>query len=111
MCIRDRYRGAGRPEAVYLLERLVDKAADQLHINRIELRRRNIIDPDCFPYKSPLGLIYDSGLFEKNLNLGLSEMDWIILTAVETKLRNEERGWELDWPIMWKDADMECLKT
>ena len=72
----DVYRGAGRPEAVYLLERLVDKAADQLHINRIDLRRRNIIDPDCFPYKSPLGLIYDSGLFEKNLNLGLSEMDW-----------------------------------
>ena len=72
----DVYRGAGRPEAVYLLERLIDKAADQLHMDRIDLRRRNIIDPDCFPYKTPLGLIYDSGLFEKNLNLGLSEMDW-----------------------------------
>ena len=72
----DVYRGAGRPEAIYLLERLIDKAALELNIDRIDLRRRNIINPDSFPYQTPLGLKYDSGLFERNLDDGLQRMDW-----------------------------------
>ena len=49
------YRGAGRPDIAYAVERLVDRAADELKIDRAELRRRNFIPPDAFPYKSPTG--------------------------------------------------------
>jgi carbon-monoxide dehydrogenase large subunit len=70
----DAYRGAGRPEASYLLERLVDKAARQLGIDPIELRRRNFITPEDFPYQTPVALEYDSGdyhtVLEKALELG-----------------------------------------
>lgn len=90
----DVYRGAGRPEAIYLLERLVDKAADELGIDRIELRRRNIIPPDSFPYTTPLGLTYDSGLFERNLLEGISRMNWAELDGrrEEAKARSRRLG-------------------
>lgn len=55
------YRGAGRPEAAYLVERMVDLAAREVGIDRVELRRRNLIPPDRFPYQTPLGATYDSG--------------------------------------------------
>jgi aerobic carbon-monoxide dehydrogenase large subunit len=61
------YRGAGRPEAAYLLERLVDDAARALDVDRLELRRRNLIR--SFPHRAPLGYVYDSGDFERCLNL------------------------------------------
>src|ERR1700690_3739550 len=54
------YRGAGRPEANYYMERLVDTAAAETGIDRIELRRRNHIAPEAMPYKSPNGQTYDS---------------------------------------------------
>jgi carbon-monoxide dehydrogenase large subunit len=57
------YRGAGRPEANYMLERLVDQAARVSGIDRIELRRRNLIGPDRMPYRTPVGTTYDSGDF------------------------------------------------
>ena len=72
----DAYRGAGRPEAAYLLERLVDKAARQLGIDRIELRRRNFIPKDAFPYATPVALEYDTGDYEATLDLALSQADW-----------------------------------
>jgi aerobic carbon-monoxide dehydrogenase large subunit len=59
------YRGAGRPEATYLIERALDAAAAELGIDPIELRRRNIIKPDAMPFKSPLGPVYDCGAFER----------------------------------------------
>jgi len=55
------YRGAGRPEAAYLIERMVDLAAHRIGIDPVELRRRNAIPPDRFPYTTPLGFTYDSG--------------------------------------------------
>jgi carbon-monoxide dehydrogenase large subunit len=55
------YRGAGRPNVTYLIERLVDEAARETGIDRIELRRRNLIPKDAFPYKTPVGSTYDSG--------------------------------------------------
>ncbi len=55
------YRGAGRPEAAYAIERMVDLAARDLGIDPIEMRRRNLIAPDRFPHKTPLGFVYDSG--------------------------------------------------
>jgi carbon-monoxide dehydrogenase large subunit len=55
------YRGAGRPEAAYLIERMVDLVAGELGLDPVALRRRNLIPPDRFPYRSPLGALYDSG--------------------------------------------------
>jgi len=59
------YRGAGRPEAIYLIERLVEQAARLTGIDRVELRRRNLIRPDALPYHTPTHHNYDSGEFEK----------------------------------------------
>jgi len=67
------YRGAGRPDAAYLLERLVDDAARQLGENRIELRRRNLIR--SFPHSTPLGLSYDSGDYERCLDTAIALLD------------------------------------
>ncbi len=73
----DAYRGAGRPEACYVLERLADLAADKLKIDRAEIRRRNLIPPTAMPYKTPIGPTYDSGnfpkLFGRVLELGAYE--------------------------------------
>ncbi len=63
----DAYRGAGRPEAAYLIERLVDKAAKELGISPIKIREINLIDKSQMPYKTALGHTYDSGDFKKNL--------------------------------------------
>ena len=64
----DAYRGAGRPEAAYLIERLIDKSAKELNISPLELRKINLIDKVNMPYKTALGHIYDSGDFKKNLS-------------------------------------------
>ncbi|MDR3421260.1 MAG: xanthine dehydrogenase family protein molybdopterin-binding subunit [Xanthobacteraceae bacterium] len=61
----DAYRGAGRPEACYVLERLADEAADMLKLDRAEIRRRNLIPADAMPYKTPIGPVYDCGNFPK----------------------------------------------
>jgi carbon-monoxide dehydrogenase large subunit len=63
----DAYRGAGRPEAAFVIERLIDKAARELKVDTIELRRKNFIPPDRMPYKFPSGNILDSGDFDRNL--------------------------------------------
>ena len=70
------YRGAGRPEAIYLTERLMDAAARKLRLDPAELRRRNMIQPAQMPYKNPMGQSYDSGCFEKILDQGLALADW-----------------------------------
>ncbi|MEQ9109881.1 MAG: xanthine dehydrogenase family protein molybdopterin-binding subunit [Rhodospirillaceae bacterium] len=72
----DAYRGAGRPEAAYVVERLVDKAARELGIASDELRRRNFIKPESFPYKTPLGMNYDSGEYAKLMELAQKRADW-----------------------------------
>jgi len=65
------YRGAGRPEAIYVTERLVDLAARELGIDPVELRRRNLLAPDAFPYETPTGATYDSGDYEPALDAAL----------------------------------------
>ncbi|MFO1160415.1 MAG: xanthine dehydrogenase family protein molybdopterin-binding subunit [Reyranellaceae bacterium] len=70
------YRGAGRPEAAYLIERIVEVAAAELGIDPIELRRRNIIPKEKLPYKAPLGPFYDCGEFEKNMDMALAASDF-----------------------------------
>tara|TARA_R110000764_G_scaffold233699_1_gene327081 strand:+ start:1109 stop:3406 length:2298 start_codon:yes stop_codon:yes gene_type:complete len=71
----DAYRGAGRPEAIYVLERVMDRAARELGIDPWELRRRNFIKPNQFPYKTATGETYDVGDFNKVLNRMVTEAD------------------------------------
>ena len=70
------YRGAGRPEAAYMLERLMDLAAKETGLDRTEIRRRNFIPPDDMPYSTPLDVTYDSGEFEAILEKALPFADW-----------------------------------
>ena len=70
------YRGNGRPEAAYVIERMVDLAADELGIDPIELRRRNMIPPEAMPFKSGLTFTYDCGEFEKSLDMALDLADF-----------------------------------
>ncbi len=86
------YRGAGRPQAMHTMERLVDMAAERLGIDRIELRRRNLIR--TFPYKTQGGLTYDCGEFEKNMETAMHMADWHGFEArrAEAKGRSKLRG-------------------
>ena len=70
------YRGAGRPEAIYVIERLFDAAAREMKLDPAELRRRNMIRPEQMPYKNAMAQTYDSGRFEQVLDQGLALADW-----------------------------------
>jgi carbon-monoxide dehydrogenase large subunit len=70
------YRGAGRPEAIYLIERLLDRAAQVSGIDRVELRRRNLIKPSALPYHTPTHHTYDSGEFERVMDKCLDLAEW-----------------------------------
>jgi carbon-monoxide dehydrogenase large subunit len=70
------YRGAGRPEAIYITERLMDAAARKMGLDGSELRRRNMIRPEQMPYTNAMGQVYDSGRFEQILDQGLQLADW-----------------------------------
>ena len=70
------YRGAGRPEAIYNIERLMDEAARQMKMDRIALRRRNFVQPAQMPYKNQMGQIYDTGHFEAIMDQGLQLSHW-----------------------------------
>jgi carbon-monoxide dehydrogenase large subunit len=68
------YRGAGRPEAVYVTERIIAKAARELDMDPVKIRRQNLIPPDAFPYETPTGATYDSGDYEPALDAALDEL-------------------------------------
>src|SRR6516225_7542367 len=84
------YRGNGRPEAAYVIERMVDLAADELGIDPVELRRRNMIAPEAMPFKSGLTFTYDCGEFEKNLDMALDLADFAGFEERRTEAR--QRG-------------------
>ncbi len=91
------YRGAGRPDMAYIVERLVDEAAVQSGIDRIELRRRNLLPKDAFPYRLPTGAVvteYDSGDYRAGLDMALVESDWDSFPArrAEAASRGRLRG-------------------
>ncbi|HZT90198.1 MAG TPA: xanthine dehydrogenase family protein molybdopterin-binding subunit, partial [Stellaceae bacterium] len=90
----DAYRGAGRPEATYLVERIVDLAADELGIDPAELRRRNFIPADAYPYQTPVALQYDSGDYAATLDLALKAADYAGFEArrQEAARRGKYRG-------------------
>ena len=81
------YRGAGRPEAAYFLERAVDKLADELGLDPTELRRKNFIAPEKFPFKIATGLTYDSGAYAVALDKLLEHIDYEGLREEQTKRR------------------------
>lgn len=97
------YRGAGRPEAIFTMERLMDEAARQTGIDRIELRRRNFIQPAQMPYKNPMGQVYDTGKFESVMDQALVLADWkgfdarAAASAVNGKLRGLGIATFLEW--------------
>ena len=88
------YRGAGRPEGNYYMERLIDTAAREMGIDRLEMRRRNHIAPDAMPYKAPSGMLYDSGDFTRLLDKALAAADVAGFAArrAEARARGRLRG-------------------
>ncbi len=70
------YRSSGRPEVTFAIERLIDLAAAETGIDRIELRRRNLIDAAKMPYTNPFGMVYDSGRYAENMALAMRLADW-----------------------------------
>jgi carbon-monoxide dehydrogenase large subunit len=72
----DAYRGAGRPEATHLIERIVDIVADEIHVDPAEVRRRNFVQPEQFPYTTSTGVIYDSGNYAPALDKALAIVDY-----------------------------------
>ena len=85
------YRGAGRPEAAYTIERLARECAKHLDEDPVEFRRRNFIAPDQFPYETPFGSSYDSGDYEKPLDLALEYIDLESFRERQTEAREEGR--------------------
>ncbi len=88
------YRGNGRPEAAFVIERLIDIAADEMDIDPAELRRRNTIPPNALPYKTGLTYTYDSGEFEKNMDMAadLADRAGFEQRRAEAKSRGKLRG-------------------
>jgi carbon-monoxide dehydrogenase large subunit len=70
------YRSAGRPEVIYVIERLIDKAAQEHGFDRVALRRRNLIPPSAFPYKNPQGITYDNGTYRAVMDQAMELGDW-----------------------------------
>ena len=90
----DAYRGAGRPETTFLLERLVDIAAHTMGMDRVAIRRRNFIPIDAYPYQTPVALMYDSGNHEATLARCMELADWSGFEArrAHAKARGKLRG-------------------
>jgi aerobic carbon-monoxide dehydrogenase large subunit len=88
------YRSAGRPEATFVIERLCDLAAIETGIDRIEIRRRNLVMPDELPYRNPVGVTYDNGNYEEAMDKALSLANWKGFRArrAEAKKRGKLRG-------------------
>jgi carbon-monoxide dehydrogenase large subunit len=87
----DAYRGAGRPEATYFIERGMDLLARELNMDPAEVRRKNFIPKDKFPFQTQMGAVYDSGDYEKALDAGLKAADWTKLKAQRDAMRAEGR--------------------
>ncbi len=87
----DAYRGAGRPEATYLIERIMDRVAQELKIDPVELRRKNFPKPSEFPFATATGLTYDTGDYEKALNKALDIVDYRKLREEQERARAQGR--------------------
>jgi len=112
------YRGAGRPEAVFTMERLMSEAARQLGLDETELRRRNLVRRGQMPYRNPMGQVYDDGAFESILDQGLELADWAGFearraeAATRGKLRGRGMATFLEWtggPVLEEAAQVRVL--
>ena len=90
----DAYRGAGRPESNYLVERLIDQAAREIGMDRIEIRRRNMVGPEAMPYVTAMQQRYDSGDFPRVMDAALQKIDWAGFPArrAEAARHGKKRG-------------------
>src|SRR5205823_3695130 len=88
------YRSAGRPEVMFVLERMIDIACRRHGFDRLELRRRNLVPPEAMPYRNPLGLVYDSGDYPASLRRAIELGDWdgFALRHTEARRRGRCRG-------------------
>ncbi len=102
------YRGAGRPEAIYIIERLLDAAAREMRLDPAELRRRNMIKPQQMPYTNPMAQIYDCGEFEKILDQGLALADWNGYAArrAQSQARGRLRGRGIATFLEWTGGNV-----
>jgi carbon-monoxide dehydrogenase large subunit len=102
------YRGAGRPEAIYVIERLVDVAARELGADPVELRRRNLIPASAMPYKNAVGDTYDVGHFAEVLSEALALSDWPGFDArrVASRARGKLRGRGVACYVEWTGGEM-----
>lgn len=102
------YRGAGRPEAIYTIERLMDEAARQTGIDRIELRRRNFIQPAQMPYTNPMQQTYDTGKFESVMDQALQLADWqgFDARAAESMRQGKLRGLGIATFLEWTGGNV-----
>ncbi len=112
------YRGAGRPEAVFIMERLMSEAARQLGLDETQLRRRNLVKPSQLPYRNPMGQVYDSGDFEAVLDQGLALADWAgfearqAAAAARGRLRGRGIATFLEWtggPVLEESAQVRVI--
>jgi carbon-monoxide dehydrogenase large subunit len=102
------YRGAGRPEAIHIIERLMDEAARQTGMDRIALRRRNFIHPEQMPYKNAMAQVFDDGKFEHVMNQGLELADWEGFAAREaaSKQQGKWRGLGIATFLEWTGGNV-----
>jgi aerobic carbon-monoxide dehydrogenase large subunit len=98
------YRGAGRPEGNYLIERLLEKASREMRIDRVELRRRNLLKPHELPYRTHVGETYDSGEFERMLDAALRAADWNGFAKRKEDARGKLRGRAVSVYLEWTGA-------
>jgi aerobic carbon-monoxide dehydrogenase large subunit len=93
-CSTGPYRGSGKPEATFVMERLLDKAAREMKVDAVTLRRRNLIRPAAMPYRTPGGNVYDCGDFEKVMDRARTLADWdgFAVRRAESKARGRCRG-------------------
>jgi len=109
------YRGAGRPEAIYTMERLIEAAALQIGMDSVEIRRRNLIAPQQMPYRNPAGQVYDSGAFAKMLDQALALSDWsgYAQRQAQSRARDRLRGRSVTTFLEWTggNALVETVKV
>ena len=101
------YRGAGRPEAIFIMERLMDEAARATGLDRIALRRRNFVRPEQMPYRNAMGQVYDVGEFEKIMDEGLDLADWSGFETryAQSKAKGKLRGLGISTFLEWTSGN------
>lgn len=115
-CQTDAYRGAGRPEAAYMLERLVDECARKLGVDPVELRRQNMVKPDQMPYPTPLGAEFDSGNFPMVMDKAMEKADRSGFAArkAESEAKGLRRGFGFAYYVEltgWAAGDTTRVKV